>query len=111
MPQLLNLLPIDVLNHFRNFTTTPMPITPQEEIFWAFRISVMYYSLIGLIVVFLVGYPVSLITSDDSVLDERLLTPFMRSEEYKEKERLSKQFEAEYSQIEQKQFEMKIVNK
>lgn len=89
-----------------------MPV-PEEEIFWAFRISFMYFSFIGIIVVILVGYPVSLITAteNDAVLDERLLTPIMRSKEYKERERLNKRFETEYSQIEQKQFEMKIINK
>lgn len=95
----------------RNFTTTATTI---EETFWLFRISFMYYSFIGLMVVIIVGYPVSLMTSDDSILDERLLTPFMRSKEYKEKERLSRRFEAEYSQmsqIEQKQFEMKNIIK
>lgn len=88
-----------------------MPPT-SEEVFWAFRISFMYFSFIGLIIVFVVGYPVSLMTSNDSILDERLLTPFMRSKEYKDKEKLSKQFEVEYSQIEQKEFEMKnLINK
>lgn len=76
-----------------------------------FRISFMYYSFIGLIIVICVGYPVSLMTSDDSVLDERLLTPFLRSKEYKEKERLSRRFDAEYSKIEQKQIEMKNITK
>lgn len=71
----------------------------------------MYYSFIGLMVVIIVGYPISLMTTEDSILDERLLTPFMRSKEYKEKERLSRQFDAEYSQIEQKQFEMKSLKK
>lgn len=84
-----------------------MTTIPVVEGFWLFRISFMYYSFIGLMVVIIVGYPISLLTSDDSIVDERLLTPFMRSKEYKEKERLSKQFDAEYSQIEQKQFEMK----
>lgn len=68
----------------------------------------MYFSLIGLVVSIFVGYPVSLFTSDDGkILDERLLTPFMRSKEYKEKERLNRRFETEYSQIDQKQVEMK----
>lgn len=84
-----------------------MPILLDEG-FWMFRISFMYFSFIGFITSILVGYPVSLITSDDTILDERLLTPFMRSKEYKEKER---RFEAEYSQIEQKQFEMKNILK
>ncbi|KAJ6647887.1 Sodium-coupled monocarboxylate transporter 2 [Pseudolycoriella hygida] len=93
-----------------NFSSTTVTSTPDED-FWLFRISFMYFSFIGLIVVIVIGYPISLVTYDDgSILDERLLTPFMRSKEYKSKERLSglsRQFEAEYSQIELKQLEMK----
>ena len=85
--------------------------TQADEEFWLFRISFMYFSLIGFILVIAVGYPVSLITADDSVLDERLLAPFLRSKEYKEKERLNKRFDAEYSQIEQKQIEMTSIAK
>lgn len=42
----------------------------------------MYYSLLGTIIVYLVGVPVSYLTSkgeDLYTLDERLLTPMMRS--------------------------------
>lgn len=88
-------------------------MTTQDEGFWLFRISFMYFSFIGLLVVMIVGYPVSLITCDDnSILDERLLTPFMRSKEYREKAKLAdRQFEAEYSQIAQKHFEMKNIER
>lgn len=82
-------------------TTTATAIV-HEEGFWLFRISFMYYSFIGFLIVIFVGYPVSLFTADDSILDEILLTPFMRSKEYKEKERLGKRFQADYSQIEMK---------
>lgn len=42
----------------------------------------MYYSLLGTIIVYLVGIPVSYLTSCDedlASLDERLLTPCMRN--------------------------------
>ncbi|XP_037034061.1 sodium-coupled monocarboxylate transporter 2-like [Bradysia coprophila] len=99
----------DLINGL-NITTTAM--TTHDEGFWLFRISFMYFSLIGFITVIVVGYPVSLLTADDSILDERLLTPFMRSKEYKEKAKLTDRlFEAEYAQIEQKEFEMKNMEK
>lgn len=43
----------------------------------------MYYALIGLIIMFLVAYPVSLLTGGTDSLDENLLTPFMRSKAHK----------------------------
>ncbi|GAB0095389.1 sodium-coupled monocarboxylate transporter 1 [Sergentomyia squamirostris] len=46
---------------------------------WIFRIGFMYYSVIGALIVFIVGYPVSILTGGDEDIDERLLAPFMRS--------------------------------
>lgn len=48
---------------------------------WPFRISFMYYSLLGTIIVYVVGIPVSYMTSKEEDLcdlDERLLTPMLR---------------------------------
>lgn len=51
-----------------------------------FRISVMYFTLIGNIVVFIVAYPVSLLTGGGSnEIDEILLTPYFRSKNYTSK--------------------------
>lgn len=54
-----------------------------EKPFWLFRISFMYYSFIGFVLVFIIGYPVSLITGKAKQFDEILLLPFKRvSTEY-----------------------------
>lgn len=45
---------------------------------WFFRIGFMYYSLIGTLIVFIVGYPISLLTGGCPDLDSRLLAPFVR---------------------------------
>lgn len=52
-----------------------------SNVFWPFRISFMYYSLLGTVIVYLVGVPVSYLTSTEEdlcQLDDRLLTPMMR---------------------------------
>ncbi|XP_059617566.1 sodium-coupled monocarboxylate transporter 2-like [Phlebotomus argentipes] len=45
---------------------------------WIFRIGFMYYSVIGAMIVFIVGYPVSILTGGHDDIDERLLAPFLR---------------------------------
>lgn len=58
---------------------------PHEEIFWLFRISFMYYSVIGFIVMMVVSQIVSLLTGGASQrIDEELLTPLFQSRAYKE---------------------------
>lgn len=52
--------------------------TPNEEVFWLFRISFMYLSMIGCLTVFMVSYPISLLTQANEVIDETLLAPFLR---------------------------------
>lgn len=49
-----------------------------EQIFWLSRISYMYYTMIGCLTVWIVSYPMSLLTKSDKEVDERLLAPFMR---------------------------------
>lgn len=63
-----------------------------SQVFWPFRISFMYYSLLGAIIMYVVGLPVSYLTSteeDLSYLDERLLSPMMRNNLRRRKERLT----------------------
>lgn len=48
------------------------------EIFWLFRISFMYYSLIGFLASALVAYVVSKFTGGCEDIDERLLAPYIR---------------------------------
>lgn len=49
-----------------------------ESIFWLFRISFMYYALIGCAIVWIVGLPISWLTKTDKPVDENLLAPFIR---------------------------------
>ncbi|GAB0091925.1 hypothetical protein DMENIID0001_068400 [Sergentomyia squamirostris] len=49
-----------------------------EDVFWLFRISFVYYGLIGLCVNLLVSYLASLLTGGNVIKDERLLAPFLR---------------------------------
>lgn len=52
-----------------------------SQVPWPFRISFMYYSLLGTVIVYVVGIPVSYMTSKEEDLchlDERLITPMLR---------------------------------
>ncbi|XP_037026329.1 sodium-coupled monocarboxylate transporter 2-like [Bradysia coprophila] len=70
----------DVLNSTRNtHTTSTIPGTnDSEEPFWLFEISFMYYAFIGFVLVFIVGYPISLMTGKAKRFDEILLLPYKR---------------------------------
>lgn len=57
-----------IYNEFFDNSTVP----------WFFRIGFMYYSLIGTLIVLIIGYPISLLTGGCSDLDARLLTPIVR---------------------------------
>ncbi|XP_059623001.1 sodium-coupled monocarboxylate transporter 2-like [Phlebotomus argentipes] len=46
-----------------------------------FRISFMYYSTIGFLLVYLIGYPVSVLSGGNKISDQRLLATFLRTEE------------------------------
>uniref|UniRef100_A0A1B0CNV8 Sodium-coupled monocarboxylate transporter 1 n=2 Tax=Lutzomyia longipalpis TaxID=7200 RepID=A0A1B0CNV8_LUTLO len=50
---------------------------------WFFRISTWYNTPIGILLVFLVGIPVSLLTGGCDLENQRLLVPWMRSEAYR----------------------------
>lgn len=45
---------------------------------WFFRLGFMYYSLLGTLLVFFVGYPISIYTGGQKILDDRLLAPIVR---------------------------------
>lgn len=49
-----------------------------DELFWLFRISYKYYTLIGCATVWIIGYPISLCTKSNKVIDDILLAPFLR---------------------------------
>lgn len=61
----------------------------------------MYYSLIGLIIMFLVAYPISLLTGGTDNLDESLLTPCMRSKAYKINAKNESKVMREYIEVNQ----------
>lgn len=50
----------------------------EENIFPLFRISHYYYSLVGTLVVLIIGLPISWITGKEVNVDEKLITPWMR---------------------------------
>ncbi|XP_059608151.1 sodium-coupled monocarboxylate transporter 2-like [Phlebotomus argentipes] len=59
-------------------TSFPQSSSDQEDIFWLFRISFVYYNLIGLFIGISVGYLTSILTGGNTVEDQRLLAPFLR---------------------------------
>lgn len=56
-----------------------------DDIPLVFRLSFMYYALLGTIILFVVALPVSWATGGCAPFDERLLTPLLRSKMWKEK--------------------------
>lgn len=56
-----------------------------DEIPLVFQLSFMYYTILGTIILFIVALPVSWATGGCEPFDERLLTPFARSQNWKEK--------------------------
>ncbi|XP_055642492.1 sodium-coupled monocarboxylate transporter 1-like [Toxorhynchites rutilus septentrionalis] len=62
-----------------SFTAHQNNSQAEEKLPFIFRISFMYYSLLGLLIFLAVAYPVSVLTGGNKVLDQRLLTPFARS--------------------------------
>lgn len=59
----------------------------------------MYYALLGLVILFLVAYPVSLLTGGTKNLDEILLTPCMRSKAYKNRQKDTRNLMREYVEL------------
>ncbi|CRK94412.1 CLUMA_CG007919, isoform A [Clunio marinus] len=76
-----------------------------EDIPLIFRLSFMYYSFLGLILMFLISLPVSWMTGGCEEFDERLLTPFMRSKNWKiENEKEKNKKEILYDNLNLKEF-------
>ncbi|GAB0098634.1 hypothetical protein DMENIID0001_143970 [Sergentomyia squamirostris] len=50
-----------------------------DDLVWIFKISFMFYSTVGFFLVYLIGYPISIITGGNVIKDNRLLAPFMRN--------------------------------
>ncbi|XP_058455249.1 sodium-coupled monocarboxylate transporter 1-like [Malaya genurostris] len=68
----------EILFNLYNSTATDNIPSASENLPYIFRISFMYYSLVGLMIFLIVAYPVSICTGGGRVVDQRLLTPFAR---------------------------------
>lgn len=62
----------------------PEKVIEEEEVFILFKLSNMYYTIVGVFIVFVVGYVVSVLTGGYEVTDERLFVPLVRKREKKE---------------------------
>lgn len=69
----------------RNMTTISpilLAATPEtaqdEQLFWLFKVSFMYFTMIGCLTVWIVAYPISLLTQSGPEVDDSLLAPFLR---------------------------------
>jgi solute carrier family 5 (sodium-coupled monocarboxylate transporter), member 8/12 len=69
---------------FLNATSATTSIPVDNDLPAIFQLSFMYYSLLGIIIMLVVGYPVSIWTGGNESVDEILLTPLCRSKNYKE---------------------------
>ncbi|GAB0089039.1 hypothetical protein DMENIID0001_035170 [Sergentomyia squamirostris] len=74
------ILPMSTEGCLHNFTSPLNPSNFEEpnDLPLIFRISFMYYATIGISIVYLVGWPVSLLTGGNTITDQRLLAPCMR---------------------------------
>lgn len=73
-----------------NVTTLANLTQAYDDVPTIFKLSFMYYTILGAIVLCLIALPVSWYTGDCEPFDERYLTPMMRSKEWKEKTQSNK---------------------
>jgi len=78
-----------------------------DDIPTLFKLSFMYYGLLGTILTFVIALPISWWTGGQDAFDERLLTPFCRSNKFKETEMEEKRKEILYAELDQVVEEMK----
>lgn len=90
-------------NMTRNMTGPVVAISDQllsvEDIPLIFRLSFMYYALLGTIILFVVALPVSWATGGCEPFDERLLTPLLRSKLWKEKSEKDRQMDLNHHEL------------
>ncbi|GAB0092678.1 hypothetical protein DMENIID0001_077060 [Sergentomyia squamirostris] len=55
-----------------------------EELFWIFRLSYVYFGLVGTVMGVIVGYLTSLVSGGSRVRDQKLLATFVRRKLYSE---------------------------
>lgn len=82
-------------------TTSSNPQVSIEDIPLIFRLSFMYYALLGTAILFAVALPVSWATGGCDPFDERLLTPLARSKLWKEKHELEKRIHLNNEQLDE----------
>lgn len=78
---------------------TPPPSTIQDDIPQVFKLSFMYYTLVGVIIYFVVAYVVSSLTGGGEITDQRLLAPFLRDKKQYEKEQALRKHDIQYADI------------
>jgi solute carrier family 5 (sodium-coupled monocarboxylate transporter), member 8/12 len=64
-----------------------------------FKLSFMYYTLLGTILLIGIAYVVSYCTGGSQKFDERLLAPFMRSENWKSEEKSKEKKDVMYTEV------------
>lgn len=73
-------------------TTTPAPVslmTTVDDNPLIFKLSFMYYTLLGSLLLIIIAYIVSFFSGGCEPFDERLLAPFMRSKNWKKGEKIT----------------------
>ncbi|XP_055642806.1 sodium-coupled monocarboxylate transporter 1-like [Toxorhynchites rutilus septentrionalis] len=78
---------------------TSAPDTVLDDVPQIFKISFMYYSLLGVVIYFVVAYIVSVMTGGGEINDQRLLAPFMRDQKQYEKEEALRMHDIQYLEI------------
>lgn len=84
-----------------NVTSLIAPVTQDsiEDMPLMFQLSFMYYTFLGIIVLFLIAIPVSWATGGCEPFDERLLTPFVRSKNWETASMNEKQNNVYYQKV------------
>jgi Na+/proline symporter len=88
----------DVFPVNANLTSVPSDDV-HDDIPLIFRLSFMYYTLLGVIVHFSVGYTVSILTGGGRISDQRLLAPVLRDEKQFLKEEALRRHNINYAEI------------
>lgn len=95
---------------FNVTNSIPTPID-HSQMPLVFQLSFMYYALLGVIVLFAVGYPVSYLTGGCQEFDEILLTPFCRKKGWKNRSDNSKNLrkDVQYAELDLALAELKKI--
>lgn len=78
---------------------TPAPSTVHDDVPRIFKLSFMYYTVVGVAIYFAVAYVVSMMTGGGSITDQRLLAPFLRDQKQYEKEQALRKHNIQYAEI------------